>query len=517
MKMEIKKVPRLSETVGGDSFCVDDCISTYAYYRGLDYEPAYLGALRAPFEIVNDDLILKEEIFLNINENCGIYIENLEWKNSAEMIERIKMEVSNGSVIAIDLAGYYCPWDWRYQEIDMEGSNHEFFVVGINDKEEFLCVDPYYEENNVSLPYVCCINGCVGAKVFKDEKIYLDDIELIRRIDLEKEKWEETFQDFERLGDNIGKYMEESIRNLNKDEDLETTYYAVNNNIIYCIMENIANNRMRFVWFLKYLEKRCIIQSSEFAEEFMDISKMWNSIKRMIVKNLYRGQYDVESFKEKITELCTYEKNVLNKLLFAIHNKNIQKDLRIFKRTSSREEQYIIYSIRDYYNNKGISDDSSQKADFNGFGECFDLSTFPLEQTLYYYKIPFLIQSSKNGGDNIVCRKQNLKVSPQKYSKVCFLACSDWGECKDFFQLQYVDETIENKVLDISEWVPDKNVIQRNVCFTARKTLKTLEYEFEQCHVYYYELECNYDKELSLIRLPNCENIHIFAVTLVNV
>jgi hypothetical protein len=517
MKMEIEKVPRLFK-MSGDPFCVDDCISTYAHYIGIDYEIIYLGALRTPYSVSNGELVLQEFGFLDdIKESCGIHIDIIKWNSSTEMLERIKEEISNGNVVSIDLAGYYCPWDWRYQEIDMEDSNHEFFVVNVNnEKKELFCVDPYYEKKDVILPYDCCCNGCREIKVFKYEQSYLDDIELICRIELEKDSWEKCFQDLDVLGDKMEKYIEESICNLNTDEDLATTYVEVNKNVIYCILEAMSNNRIRFAWFIKYLEKKSIIQGGKLADEFIDISKIWSNIKRMFVKSLYRGQFDAEKFRGKIMEVGKYEKNILEELLYLIHNENIQKKREDYVRKKLGKEQYHICNINNYYNNKGILCDSNQKADFNGLGEYLSTSKFPQDQIIYYQHTPFFIQSVKAGEDNIVCQKQKLAVPVKKYHKVCFLACSDWGDCKDFFQLQYKDKTIDNNLIDIYEWVPNKDGIQDNICFISQKVLKNTKYEFERCYIYYYELLCNYDKELAFIRLPYCENIHVFAVTLVD-
>lgn len=521
MKMEIKKVPRLLKKKVTDAFCVDDCIYTYACCHNIEYELAYLGALRTPYIIQNNELILNSlDLWDEFRDVGGICIEYAKWENNTELLNWIREQINNGNTVVIDLLGYYCPWDWRYKEINLSGSSHEFFIVGINDKKrEFICVDPYYEKMDVILSYEECVKGCEEAKVLKYERHYLNETSLIRKLYLEKANWDKSFDDLNSLSNMIFPYMKATIDSIDIDSGLKSTYVEVNENVVYCIMEELSNNCVRFSIFLKYLKKRKILLDSKFTKEFVNISQMWNNIKNILVKSMYRKQINIEGLKVKIEEICTYERMILEKILVSIHepfvrNVNDNPVIQIHK-----DESYWIYNISKYCNNKGVLHNINNRADFNGFGEYFELNNFPMGQIVYYQNIPFYfgeICDYRENKDNIVCMNQVLCIPGRRYTKICFLACSDWEECGEIFELRYVDGTIENVFVNILEWVPDRNKIKDNYCFLSRKKIRNTRDEYENCYIYYYEVLCDFNKILTDIKLPNCENIHVFAITLVS-
>ena len=70
-------------------------------------------------------------------------------------------------------------------------------------------------------------------------------------------------------------------------------------------------------------------------------------------------------------------------------------------------------------------------------------------------------------------------------------------------------------MVGIDDWVPDKRSLGDNICVKSRKILKNTKNHFESCFVYFYQINCNNNKELCCIHFPNCENIHIFAATII--
>lgn len=266
--------------------------------------------------------------FSQLKDMCGISIEKIEQNNSEELIHGIEKELSEDNVVCIIMKGNCCPWDWRFEETEING-NHEFFIVGVNpQKEEYQCVDPYYSIDEEILPYEYCIKGCHEVFVYKFENKVWEKEQLIKKLEQEREYWDKTLQSFHDLSDHLQQFVEESLALMNTGEELSGAFEFVNNNIIYHIMEDIANNRIRFVWFLEYLKERDMIHTDKFSEDFIDISKMWNTIKKMYVKNLYRGKTDVDNLKDKIKEISIYENDILNQLMGSV---NVLKQVHFHK------------------------------------------------------------------------------------------------------------------------------------------------------------------------------------------
>lgn len=517
MKLEINKVPRFFNQAAGDAFCRDDCICTYAHNKGVDSRAAYIDVLRTPFEIVDGKMIPSSyHPFIQLKDMCGISIEKMEQNNSEELIHGIEKELSEDNVVCIIMRGNCCPWDWRFEETEI-GGNHEFFIVGADpQKEEYQCVDPYYSIDEEILPYKYCIKGCHEVFVYKFENKVWEKEQLIKKLEQEREYWDKSLQCYHDLSDHLQQFVEESLALMNTGQELSGAFEFVNNNIIYHIMEDIANNRIRFVWFLEYLKERGMIHTDKFSEDFIDISKMWNTIKKMYVKNLYRGKTDVDNLKDKIKEISIYEKDILNQLMSSLHNETIEEEDSISEQIATEKRHYEIQSMIGVYNNYGILGIGGSQADFNGFGECFEASSFPQGEAVYVNTVPFRFEVSESGKNNLSCKKQQLDLPHKKYNRVCLLACSDWEECKDIFKLEYDDGTVENRLVEIAEWVPNRNRIPTKDCIVAKKNIRNSKTEFEKCYIYYYEIIGNSEKVMTSITFPNCENIHIFAITLID-
>ena len=514
--MEIKKVQRFYNKAAGDAFCFDDCLCTFANSCGVDFRVACIESLRLSFKIENDELRPNDyESYGNVAEMLGINSEELKESQGEDLLNRVIKELKDNKVILTSINGNSCPWDWRYGEMDLEGG-HSFFTVGVDeDHKEIICVDPYYDRPEERLSYDDFIQGVTGAIVYTYENKGMPGKEqLILRADSEKTYWDEAYTTLDAFSRNLKKYIEESFQQMGEGREMSGSYGDINGNIIYHLMEEISNGRVRFAWFLQYLEDQKILKDEEMTNCFVDISKMWGTIKKMFVKNIYRGKMEVDNLQEKIKEVTVLEKDALCELSALLHSEKEIDPSAEGKNEKTGNLQYVIADISEYYNNKGFSDGNAEDSDFSGFGEWIDVNSFQLGEEFHFGDTPVFIKKGSNGSDNIVCKKQRIEIAKAKCSKICFLACTDWEEYKDIFELHYTDGTSAKKILDISEWILDRNKKVDNICFTAKKNIKGSKTKFENCNVYYYEMTCNSEKELSAIVLANNENIHIFGMTL---
>ena len=516
MRMEIKKVQRFYNKAAGDAFCFDDCLCTFANYCGVDFRVACLDAMRSPFVVENGELRPNPiSLYSDINEILGIQKEILSTSSNNELLNIVINKLKSGNVVLIGISGNCCPWDWRFGEMEIVGG-HSFFLVGVDENQkQFTCVDPYYDIPSESLPYECFIKGVGRAEVYFCTGIKnWEEASIIRKIENEEKDWNKADEHFERMICDLEKIINQSLSEMGGDGKRSASYEDISVNGFYQLLEQISNNRIRFAWFLQYLNEKDIISSEEICEKFVDVSKMWNTLKKMFVKNLFRGKIDIQGFQEKIKEIIGLEKSGLEELIQMIHHEGGQSDLKENLTQSLENLHYETFDISKYYNNKGFSDGTDLTADFSGLGEWIDRNSIPMDEILSYNEIPLKIFTGSDGLDNIACKKQCLELPQKRYVKIGFLACTDWEECKDLFQLQYADGSIKQNLIDISEWVLDRTRKVENIAVSVKKNLKGKTDRFEKCNLYYYEIKCDPAKEMKAFILPNNENIHIMALTL---
>lgn len=508
--MEIKKVKRYYNTAAGDPFCFDDCVSTYANYCGTDSRPAYIQSMRLPFGKAGmkygEDI---GDIRNTLEKYCGIRIEDIAESNDwlATALECIEEEY----VCSIAIKGYCCPWDWRFSEPDLEGE-HSFFILGRDMSQKvFNCVDPYYNQGVALLPFDLFSEGCTRISVYKYNNTEWNSDSLVCALKDEKEYLINNQPTLESVEKMLSGYFEQ--RDLGSCESQRRRTYAdVNSDYLYIMLEFLALERVKFAWYTESLYEKGILHCDTFAEDFADISKLWNSIKKNYAKNLLRGKVDAFRISEKICETVSLEFGLLDRLLENIDNGDrlpIEQKSSIEMNSNS---ELINVDIRTAFNNSGVWW-KNKEADFNGFGDYFIEESIMFETKIDFGDVSFVLHKNEDNNDNIICKKQSINCDQGKCSSVYLLTCSDWEDSKIIIGLKYVDGSVDRKMLEVEEWVPPQNKELKNACIKAAKSVRKSAERTEPCYVYAYAIECDCNKELSAIELPDCDSIHVFAVT----
>ncbi len=513
--MKIKKVSRFYNQSAGDAFCFDDCIFTYASDRKADIGMIYLRALRLPFDIVNHEIVPNGfQLYEELEKVSGIRITTVCGSNNEERKSNVIKELKRTNKVLIGIEGNCCPWDWRFGEMELAGG-HAFFLCGVDEeKEEFICADPYYDIAEERLPYKYFVEGVTSARVFsfKDGKKWSED-EILKAIEVEKTYWDTDFEKLKGLGNQLDRIIELAMEASDVNNALRGNYEDLNQNAVYKLFEEISNNGIRFVWFLQYLREKGIAVTEDCIEQFVDISKLWNTLKKMLVKGVIRGKIDIQGFADKINEIIEHERAAVDKLVYMVNNKNVQDSCNQGQLQDDSDEnvKYVPYDLSSLYNNAGFS--SSANADFSGFGEAIEESSLPIGKEIVYKDTPLIIYKSESEFDNIVCRKQTVELPYGKITGIYILACSDWEEYKEFFQLQYEDAPTQNVAVDVYDWLPDRNGRPENVCITAKKNIQRSKSKYEKCYLYCCKIKCDHNKFPKAVMFPNNENIHILAMT----
>lgn len=508
--MEIKKVKRYYNTAAGDPFCFDDCVSTFTNYHGADSRIAYIQSLRLPFG--KDGINYGKEVgdIQNALEKfCGIHIENIY--ESDDWLKTVLEYINEDYICSISIKGYCCPWDWRFSEPDLEGE-HSFFILGSDISQKvFNCIDPYYNQSVAVLPFDLFSEGCTRVSLYKYDYTEWNNDDLVCALKEETDYLKNNQPTFESVEKMLSDYFAQ--KDLGGCEPSKRrTYVDVNSDYVYILLEFLALERVKFAWYADSLNERGILHSNSFSDEFADISKLWNSIKKNYAKNLLRGKVDVSGISEKICETIILELGLLDRMLA-----DIAVDSWISVEQKKTTEIYtnlesVNLDIRTFFNNTGVCHNGNE-ADFNGFGNYFIEESLILEDKKTFGDVSFVLNRNEDGNDNIICKKQSINCDVGKCRSIHFLACSDWEDSKIIVGLKYNDGSVERKLLEVEEWVPPQNKDLKNVCIKALKSVRKSAEKTEPCYVYAYAMACDCNKELLAVELPDCDSIHIFAVT----
>lgn len=522
--MKVVQFPRLNNKIT-PLVCYDDCIASFSTFLGLEYEKAYSDALNTGFvwkgNSIGRSYINNTKIEENLKKYCGIEIINYKCCFD-EAIDIIMSSFQTIKPICIELLGYYCPWDWRYQVL--ESGNHYFFLVDYDPiKNKFRCIDPYYQIEDEFISYDDVKNGYLSFQIFqyKEPSYKYDDLNEIRKsisTFLYCGHLDSLSELANRIRNNFDIAIEvidyKNINNFNLDE-------LKNNVILNDVFMNIILNRIRFSCLLKKL----VIIYPQFAKEFLKlsdnyiiISQKWESVRLMLIKRLLTNQVKevCDALSKKIELIASEEKELALKLISILDGKHtltkegnesiLQKETGIIK----------FVNLEEYYNNEGVGVSSLTKADFNGVGEYFDSRFFPSGKIVNYNDWKFLIPVKVNGkNDNLSCRRNVIKVEPKVYGAICILGCSEWGSYTDEITIIFDDEAEESFTILLQDYIPNYlTSSEQKVAFQTQKSINNQENEFDTCNVYAVEYKIKTSKQIAAIRLPECATMHIFAISL---
>lgn len=172
-------------------------------------------------------------------------------------------------------------------------------------------------------------------------------------------------------------------------------------------------------------------------------------------------------------------------------------------------------SLVQYFNQQGIYPDGAQFSggvDGDGFACSSNLLAI---QT--WHGVPFQPGTSIGGSNVITCRGQTIALAqPGHFSKLEILAFAVNGaqENQDF-SVTYDDNSNATSTLSVSDWAQPGS-------YTGETVATTMEYRIgsdgskdeNAFYLYRYSLDLNSGKTVQSLKLPDNDNVKIFALTL---
>ena len=278
------RIPRFRQEIKLPIFCVDDCIATYANIENRIYQALYVDELHMDFHYKDTvlEVVFSDEYLENLKLYGGIKIVDIS--ETENLIDYLKEALEKEKNILMEFKGIECPWDWRYQSLDL--GSHTFLLREWKNKERvFYGIDPFYQKEHVELKISQIMRGYLGSKTIEKQNILeMDLLEGMRdRIHSQEyyERLEEYIMDFTSF--NRVKHELELL----KDNGVVDEYKLENCKYIQSLL-NCVYSRLRYAVMIEFLGEKYKI--TNYFENgmipYIESSSLWEKLRDIVLKSI---------------------------------------------------------------------------------------------------------------------------------------------------------------------------------------------------------------------------------------
>ncbi|WP_157696756.1 hypothetical protein [Brevibacillus formosus] len=511
--------------------CKEDTIVTVASWWKCDYELMFLESWGFTFDLsqwknsgrlyqsitsgIGDMLTLLKQVH-------GIEIVVMGNKSLQDTVAIVESELKESRPVAFDLDSYYCQWSHGYQKYH---SIHTGLIVGVDPENHcYTLVDCFYEKKNVTIPIEHCFkHEYRGIALFRKLPNAIEGVEWKQLIMQALSRT--LFQNQETNSFDMMRSFAEVLEHLPTVEDEFNGSKEVWMSPLLTVLYSISNGRKHFSTALQYVKTK--YQVDDLVPLINDLAyaaAQWSTILSMITKAYYQSSDSqlIQRAASKIRMVAELEETIAVKLRSICEERpqNNQVDEKAEHGKTATEHRKMKYiDISDYCNNKGFSQlvSPAYRADLTLMGEYFLIDQLP-DQTIWDVEgMKFSLSAfGENINDNISCAGQDMKVPEGYYSSIMLLGCSECGSYAERIEILYEDNEVSYIPIQFTDWYLEP-IFGETTAWVGKGVqrkggeVKILEFPVRLL-VQKYEL--NQRKKILRIKLPDCPNIHIFAMTL---
>lgn len=525
IEMELKKVDRIEKETA--LFCLDDCISTLAGYYHCDYEMMYAGGYKIREQMGIQGFASRYHISLqnrfdNLRRYHGLYIHKCDcfWKSG--LIKRIKKELEQKRPVLLLLNPYWCPWDDGFQRYDAV-PGHCFLVQGEYGKG-FLCADPYFDKDQLELPYSLFRKGI--QEVYLTEWADRADSSRTSGKMIYREEMENMFRRMSEEGyfDTLYHFAEDMSRSEDIFEEVRSDVdFWISPPAVLLLQLNQSIQNMAVL--IKYVAAQC---GSSFLEEqgvqFWNLAVKWKQVRKLVIK-LYFMKREDESLRTKAMERMYSIIDEMEKAAERISRGEEQELSAGYIKSagtidrSSADSGYYTVDLDRFMNNKAFLRKSGLQegkldADFSSIGNCYVLDdTEGVEPIRISGTAAALTGIGGSGNDNIACDGQEISVPEDRYSHLCLVGAAEFGNSTDVLKIVSESARVYEVEFQLTDYIYEpcfgESVVWKGS--GIHKQEKGYEWMEEDLYLYGQMLEMP-DVTADRIILPVNPSIHIFAM-----
>ncbi|RCX18415.1 hypothetical protein DFR58_105179 [Anaerobacterium chartisolvens] len=520
-----------------EMFCEEALLATVSFWLKRRYDMIFsrfwsFGLLPAA---PNNSSAIFDRIFIEDNDYAslleqyhGIQLTFMGIEGVEDIIGIAYRELKKGFPIAVNFNNKYYPW--TPENTKGESLYYPCLVTGISDDNEGIyCIDIHDFKKPAIIPkdvFIKAYKDCVTFSIVDDEKNDIDWRAVIKSNTsslLENNSFE-SIREFSKLIANPDNYALEISGNGNLGEKIKYTYHS----------------RYFFSHFFTYLiNYHNAHVLSECRDRFIFLSNQWLSLWGLVTATVYRqklnGAMDVtsqgsfirklETASAKLCNIADIEQSLCDDLIKIIEGRSVSSQVadssaNITAQTDGLQE-YRFVDISGFLNNEGFYSDIGEytEASLTSTGQVFLTHGLPSDDIWNFQGMRFKFpQPVDNKTDNISCAGQKINLENGCFSCIMLMGCAEWGHYSELLEIRYLDGTVSHVPLEFTDWTyPESHfgeiVVWEGMCAEKDRD-GVLRSSMLKGHLYARALNLNPIRQLDYIRLPDCSNIHLFAITL---
>lgn len=465
--------------------------------------------------VVSQDL-LKEYCGVEINEvnNTNVHLESF--------MPVLKRELAQQRPLLIVQDLFWCSWSKEYYQ-QIHAPIHATLVIGY-DETGIICMDYALKNPEAHLPYEYfndSVNTVVTFDITKtppNSSMTFHDI--MKKI-ISSTKSYDSFNSIR----EFGRYVKESF-----DPVKELERFGVGNfnaNPLNWQIERISTSRKLFALTLRELSTKFGFTSLNILADKLELSMpKWFTIMSMIIKScIASDSKSLNKISNKILELADYEESIFEYFVSISENTDNGNDVKgvLNALTQNQGEkafdvQYVelsgIYNNRAFDSFKGCS----YIPDFTGEAGLILKDNNICKRILQMNGTSFeLADVTKDVQDNILCEGQTIELPGKSYHKIGFVGCAVNGNYSGQLKVDYTDGSCDMINFQMSDCYPGGAGYEQDILWIGQCAKDPVNYTDRfTCQLYGQLYDLDPSKCISNITLPDCPNIHIFAISLIS-
>jgi len=458
-----------------------------------------------------------------IEQFHGVRFYSNEFEGMTSVLEAIETDIQRGRIMLALVQSFWLPWDMYYRK---NTRNLHFFVInGIDRGAGVLhCSDAYYDKQDMVLPIESFNKGFIRMIQYE-----LHDEPRDQTYTLNPQHLENTLDETVASILNFRAFMK--VYDIKKHLSEFTPRTVWRSPFLSHLEYDIVQGRRQFAFFLKFLLKEASIPNVQpVLKQFENLASEW-----MIIKSLFIKQYFSEnserfhgSIHERLGNIIDHERTAVNLLIEVLQQKEppimvpkkseIQADL---SGNENNNEEYFFLDLVPFLNNIAFqTGNRTGKADISGTGEFLEVAEDCFDEPLQTDSCRFQTSISDVGNsfDNISCQGQTIKLSLMSpKDSLMIMGCAEYGDFTVPIKVTYSDHETDYPDFRFTDWVHDTHIPEgAGIVLSGESYRKTEGTEFRMGKRNIIAVTQNLKRNAGIaeIQLPNCPNIHIFAMTL---
>lgn len=452
------------------------------------------------------------------HHGIGIRIaENLRFQDAADVVAR---ELAESRPVIIELDTYNCPWDSGFHNYHYPHTN---LIAGYDEGNRmYSLIDCFYQKQDIRLSSEHCFSSDSNrVAVFRCSTLpepIADWRTIIQQAAKRMTVQDQRGHSFHQMR-SLAAILEQSPGLDEEFKHYEHIWMAP----LLSVLSTISNGRRQFAAVLQYLNTRQ--QEQDFHETVNELhyaASQWSILLSMMTKSYYspRDKSLMHRAAHKLRMIADKEEQIAGQLLSMCEEKTkgfqtFSKSIIVSPINDQVDMKFV--ELAEHYNNKGFDSSLSpeSKADFTLMGDYFLADDPPVEWKTdgMEFSLPVLNCSDY---DNISCAAQSIRIPLGCYSALALVGCSECGSYSDQIELVYEDQSASFLSIAFTDWYMDPLYGEKIVWSGRAASRKNGQVKLDESRVRVFTQNYALDpaRKIASLRLPDCPNLHIFAMAL---